>query len=303
MRREINAQSLSLLTNKNYAGLEELAAQHRASREQFANGYWKLTSVYNGIEPADDAPDEVWPIRLNQIQAWVVAKPESITARIALARILAFYGWKARSNEYADKVTADGWKLFKDRLQKALVILEQAKQIKEKCPVYWSSLQLVALGLEFSRAQYDTIFAQAIQAYPDYQYYYFARATYLMPRWNGQPGELARDLTKSADLLGGEAGDVLYARVAWELNHYADAENVFDDNKLSWQRTDQGFAVILKNFPDSLPAKTERAYQASMAGKLIKARAAFLETKGEVDLSLWDSRESFDEFYKWLVEP
>ena len=291
-RNEIEAQALALLTGKNYSALEELAAKHRASKDQYASGFWKLALVYNGFEPSDEAPDSNWQTRLNQIQAWIDAKPESVTARIALARLLTSYGWKARSSNYADKVTEEGWKIFAERLQRALAGLEQAGRLKDSCPVYGSTLQRIALGLEFDRARYDKIFAQAIQDHPDYEYYYNARATYLLPRWNGRRGELAKDLAKSADRIGGEAGDMLYARVVWDLNHYGGSQNVFDENKLSWKRTARGFAIILKQFPDSLAAKTEYAYLASLVGDKAKARAAFLLAQGQVDLSQWDSNSS-----------
>jgi hypothetical protein len=298
----IKGQAFTLLTNKDYAGLEALAAKYRASREHYANGFWKLALVYNGLEPSDDASDAVWQARLNQIQDWIKARPEAVTPRIAWARLQTSYAWKARGSGWAEKVKEANWQTFFARLQKAAAYLEEAKRLKEKCPAYWSSLQLVALGLQFEKDQYNAIFAQAIQDYPDYQYYYNARATYLLPRWNGDEGEWEKELLKSANRIGGEAGDMLYAQVVWHVNHYGSsgaAWTVFKDNKSSWERVDRGFGVILKQFPDSLAAKTERAYLAALAGERGKARRYFLETKGEVDLEHWDSKNAFDKFLKW----
>ena len=305
-QNQIKNEALTLFTNKDYAGLEALASKYRASKEQYANGYWKLALVYNGLEPAREASDAVWQARIKQVKDWIKARPASVMPRIALGRLLTSYAWKARSSSYADKVKEEDWKLFFARLKEAQEGLKQAKQLQEKCPVFWSSLQLIALGSQFEKPQYNAIFTQAIQEFPDYEYYYNARATYLLPRWYGAEGEWEKDLAKSADRVGGQGGDVLYAQVIWDMNHYGGsgmAADVFEKDKLAWERVDQGFESILKRFPDSLMAKTERAYLAGLAGDKAKARSYFMETKGNVDLTQWEDRETFDKFLEWTFSP
>src|SRR5437762_10602733 len=46
--KEINRHAATLLANGDFEGLEALAAKYRASKEQCANGYWKLAAVYDG---------------------------------------------------------------------------------------------------------------------------------------------------------------------------------------------------------------------------------------------------------------
>jgi hypothetical protein len=94
---------------------------------------------------------------------------------------------------------------------------------------------------------------------------------------------------------------MLYAQVVWELSQYyavVIAGQSFQDHKLSWERADQGFEAILKQFPDSLNAKNARAYLAFVAGEKDRARSYFLATGGNVVLDQWDNGDGFDNFLK-----
>ncbi|MGO8838552.1 MAG: DUF4034 domain-containing protein [Limisphaerales bacterium] len=300
-QKQIEKQALALFNDKDYEQLEALAAKYRASKEKYADGSWKLAWVYTGLELSDDDGDAVWQDREKQIRDWVQARPQSVMARVELGRFLTDYGWKARGSGWASTVKEEGWQIFGQRLQMAAQVLAKAGQLDEKCPVYWSALQKVALGLQLDRTRYNNIFNAAIKEFPDYQYYYRSRAVFLLPRWYGDDGETERDLEKSADRIGGEAGDMIYAQVVWDLHDYGCPTNVFKENSLSWERTDRGFEVILKNFPDSLAAKNEAAHLAALARDPAKALKYFLLTKGQVDVSQWDDKDQFVNCYKWAL--
>jgi len=298
--KQIEKQALDLLKAKNYDQLEALAAKYRASKEGYASGAWMLGSVYGGLELSNADPEPIWHERERQIHDWIKAKPASVTARVELARFLRDYAWQARGSGWASTVKEAGWKLMGERLQSAAQVLAEARQLDEKCPLYWSALQGVALGLQLDRKRYDNIFNSAIKEFPDYEYYYNNRAVFLLPRWYGEDGELERDLENSADHIGGEAGDRVYAQVVWHLHNYG-SPNVFKENNLSWKRTDRGFEAILKQFPDSLKAKNEAAHLAALAGDPVAALKYFQLTKGQVDVTLWDDKDQYAKCYKWAL--
>jgi len=301
---DISNRAANLLATKDYDKLDDLAATYRASKEAYPDGMWKLAYVYAGTDGPENAPEDQWPAHQKEIEAWIQAKPQSITARVALARFLRDYAWHARGSGYANTVTDESWQLFGQRLTRAAAILTDAKNLKETCPVYWSTFLGVALGLEANKEQYDRIFDQAARAEPDYHFYYQTRAVYLLPRWHGQPGEWEEDLAKSADRIGGEDGDMLYAQVVWDIHHYGSSDNVFDENKgISWERVDRGFEVIEKRFPDSIAAKNERAHLAGLAGDKEKARKYFIQTEGKVDLSDWNAKGEFIDAANWAFAP
>jgi hypothetical protein len=296
----IQGRADELIKHGDFDKLEALAAGYRSSKECYADGSWKLAFVYDGATTVNSTDEPAWLARQKLIQDWMDARPESATARIAMARFLRDYAWNARGSGYANTVSDKSWKLFGQRLEQAAEALKDTRQLKETCPIYWSSVMGVALGLQTSKEDYNDIFNQAIQAEPDYTFYYQTRATFLLPRWYGAEGEWEKDLASSADRIGGADGDQVYAQVVWSVHQYGDSKNVFDENKsISWERVDRGFEAILKRFPDSLAAKNERAHLAALAGDKEKARRYFKATGGKVDLSDWNDAEEFTDSASW----
>lgn len=307
----IGNDAISFLATKNYDKLEALAARYRSSKEQYANGDWKLEFLYKSLDSIDHDseriwgnPNMVWASRMQEIQGWIDARPDSITARITMASFLRNYAWRARGGGYANTVSDEAWHRFSDRLNQAAVVLAGAKSLNEKCPFYWSSAMGLGLGLQVTKAQFNDLFKEAIQAEPDFEDYYSLRAVFLLPRWYGSEGEWEKDLTQSANKLGGDNGDMLYARVVWDIHHYDTSSNVFDENPgISWDRVDRGFEVIEKRFPNSLAAKNEGAYLAFLAEDKQKARDYFTQTQGKVDLSVWTSEAKFTDCANWAFAP
>ena len=302
-KAQISGQALTFLEQKQYAELEALAKKYRDSKERYADGLWKLAAVYNGLEPASGASAAEWRSRIDQINAWAKARPKSVMPNITLARILTSYAWVIRGGGFAGEVKDEDFKIFFQRLQQAFGYLQSAKRLEEKCPVYYSSLLQVALGLQFDRKKYDAICAEATKAYPDYVYYYTQRAMYLLPRWYGKEGEWQTDLAQSAARIGGDAGDMLFTQVAWANVDYGTEGNIVRNNKEVWSRIDRGFGLLLKEYPDSLAAKSGRAYLAALAGEKMQARNYFAETHGKVDLCHWMDKQQFEKFLAWTYSP
>lgn len=233
------------------------------------------------------------------MQDWVAAKPDSITARVGLADVLVSFAWKARGGGWANTVTDESWRLFGDRLHQAMTVLNDAENLKAHCPYYWIVKMRAALGLQMNKDQFNDIFSEATNYESDYESAYRQRAVYLMPRWNGGEGELEADLEKSADQMGGDDGDMLYAQVVWGIHAYASSPNVFEENHFSWPRVDKGFAVIEKRFPDSLAAKSERAYLAAYADDAGKTREYLAQTQGKADLAIWYTKDNYLKVANW----
>jgi len=91
---DISNSVVSLLAAKDYNKLDEVAAQYRSSKEGYADGRWKLIYVFEGLIPSENISDSEWEARLADIRSWVKAKPNSITAQLALANDMVAYAWK-----------------------------------------------------------------------------------------------------------------------------------------------------------------------------------------------------------------
>jgi hypothetical protein len=295
-RQEIRDSAISLFTAKDFDALDALARKHRESKEHYADGIWKLSEVYAGLQiDKRSSSDTQWTEHLSALEEWGKTKP-SVTARVALADSLVSYAWRARGGDRT--VTREGRKLFGERLKQATGVLtearNEARNLKELCPRWWSVMLQAALGLGVDQTGYDRIFNEAITIDSTYVPYYARKANYLLPRWHGRPGEWEAFIAKAADNIGGEDGDILYARVVWFTHTYRMFSNIFDENHLSWPRTDRGFAALEKRYPDSLAVKSERAYLAGLAGDA-KSRTYFDALGGKIDLSVWDTKDNFVE--------
>lgn len=293
---DLSDRANALLAAKDYDNLDALAKKLRDSKESIADGTWMLSMLYDGLVLQDKTPDTNWTARLAALNDWINARPDSITARVALANELVSYAWKARGSDYADKVSNASWAIFFQRLNKAVNVLDAARGLKEKCPCWYEVMLETELGLHAVPLEYDATFNAAVKAWPDYTPYYTDRAYYLLPRWYGADGEWERDLKESADKIGGENGDALYAQVVWGIHQYSISTNIMKEYQLSWNRVNAGLEVIEKRFPNSLAVKNEGARLAVVAGDEQAARKFFDQTHGEIDLACWDSKDDFVRF-------
>lgn len=295
----------TLLAAKDYPELDQLAAKLRSSKERNADGVWKLSELYYalsisnnifGMEMYDNIPDQAYEGRIAELRDWVKARPDSITARVALASVQVDYAWNARGGGYANTVTAEGWKGFGERLKEAAETLAAAKRLPIKCPVYWCVAMDVGLGLELPKDRLNDIFHEAINYQPDFMSFYDCRANLLLPRWDGNHGEWENDLAQSADNVGGADGDALYTQVVWKLNRSTAFNNIFQENNLSWPRVKKGLEVLEKRYPNSLAVKNEGLYLAVFAQDAPAARKYFVDTQGQMDESIWQTQHEFIAF-------
>lgn len=289
----------ALFQARDFVKLDAFFKKLRDSKEQFANGSWKFRFAYGGICPAEDASATDWEVHLVRLQEWTNAMPQSVTARIALADAYASYAWKARGNKSASEVGQIGWMLFNERLTEASRVLIQARSLNERCPYMWSVMFRTELGLATDRKIFDANFKRALAAWPDYTAFYQGRASYLLPQWNGEKGEWEADLQKSADELGGEDGDMLYAREVWAMHQSKLFSNIFAEGNISWPRVNKGLEAIEKKFPASLQTQSEHAYLAALAEDAATAHKYLTLIQGQVDLSIWGTRDTFLHCANW----
>jgi hypothetical protein len=289
----IEAEASARLAAKDFAALEDLADKYRISKECYPTGVWKLMSVYAGMQPGKNRPPAEWTTDLGNLREWVQAKPDSITARVALANALVSYGWEARGDGTASTVTHTGWKLFHDRLTEAVQVLKQSQTLDKKCPYFSDVLLTAAMGLGVDKAQYRILLQKAIAGEPGYAGYYLDMAYYLLPRWYGNRQDVAAFLQGAADKLSPAQGDLLYARVIWYLERIVG--NVFNEEEgLSWERADRGFQMIESQFPDSLFVQNGRAYNAVMGCERTLAPRRLVDSlHGKIDATAWTSKENF----------
>jgi len=276
--------------NRRFDDLDRTAEELRTSKEVFGNGSWKIVQFYAAFECRNSEPESMWQLHDQIHQAWIAAKPDSITARVAYADFLVSYAWRARGSGYADTVTPQGWNLFKSRIAAAHKVLDEARPLKDKDPCWWNVALDIARSQGLERTEYDALVAEAHAFEPRFWGYDVERAFSLLPRWYGKPGEweaYAEQTAARPDGLGVE----LYARIVIFLKSYHD--NILQESKASWPKTLEGLARMRSAYPESLTILHDTAHLASLAGDWKLAKDTFDQIGDRYVDECWSSADEF----------
>ena len=276
--------------------LETLADTARSTRARFGNGSWKLYQFYGAFACADTEPESMWELHKEIHQAWIAAKPNSLTARVALLDFLVEYAWHARGSGYADTITAAGGRLFEARLHEAHRVLDESKALAGKAPDWWSAGMRLALGEGWPRRELEDFYAQGKSAEPNYFNFDTLRSNFLATKWYGQPGDWEAAANEaSVDPAG--LGLEIYARCV--LVQYANYRNIFQETNATWVNTQAGFELMRQRYPDSLEVASAYCRVACLAGDRPTAKRLF-DLLGEQAFSnFWFNLENLRRDRAW----
>jgi hypothetical protein len=291
----------ALFVQEKFETLDQMAATARSTKARLPGGFWTEHLIYSDLMGPDagtyDASESDWTTHLARLQRWVTQRPDSITARVALAAAQLQYAWRARGGGYADKVTEDGWRDFQKRAEAAAKILMDASALPAKCPEWYLAMQLTARALGQSKEVQTAIFEKAIAFEPDYQYFYRTQAEMLMPKWEGEEGEMAAFAAQAADRIGGKKGDMIYYQIAAVLNCGCDNDRKL--NGMSWPRIKRGYVAVEEQHGEFVGNLNAMAYMAGMAGDMAYADETFKRIGEGWDEALWHKKENFQMVRQW----
>ena len=300
-RDALQLQVRALLSKGDFAQLEALAKEFRDNKARFPGGRWKLRTFYTAFgDLPDKATESDWQDLIKQGEQWRKQYPQSPTPGIALAEMYRGHAWVARTGDFADKVTDEGWRLMGQRLQKAFQTLGQVNQLPEKCPAWHGTIMRVAVGAQLPRASYEKLFQDAVKAAPDYDAIYDYKAYYLLPRWHGEEGEwesFAIAMMKRDDVPHSKE---VFARAALYLRELGYFYDEFSDTEASWNLLKESFRELEKNYPDSAEIKSIFCLMCARLWDYKEAREQFELLEGKADLSVWGSREDYLKLVNWL---
>lgn len=238
----------------------------------------------------------MWKLHERIHQDWLDAHPDSITAHVSFIDFLTQYAWHARGSDYADTVTEEGWKWFKERLDLALETIQKAKGLEEKDAVLHNTELRVALGQGWSKESYEAVLEEAHRQEPQFWGYEVARAYSLLPRWHGEPGEWEAYAEKASAREGG-LGKEIYARIVLHLDRYYD--NIFEESRADWQTTKEGLEILLGKHPESLELPNAAVLLAAKAQDRDFAARLFDTIGDRYYKRVWRDPERFVKVRNW----
>jgi hypothetical protein len=295
----------SYLDQGDFDHLDEEARQARGGKVRFTGGAWKLYSFYSAVTnlpEGEQIDDSDWTSLLEKLMAWVTAKPESVTAQIALADAYVNYGRYARGSGYANTVRSDQWQLFQERAALARAILRKASQLSEKDPYWYEAMQHVAFAQGWGKSEARDLLEQAISFEPGYYHFYREYAQFLDPRWYGGDGEAEVFADEISNRVGGKEGAFLYFEIASLLTCECSGSPT-NMKKLSWPKIQEGYEAMDLLYGVSNLKRNRFANMAYLAKDRAVTQRVLLQVGDNWNEQTWGSKDHFEDVREWAVGP
>jgi hypothetical protein len=290
-----------MLARKEFEKLDCVADHVRSGKERFPGGSWKIHVFYLGLDSPVQYPlhatEQDWETLIVQLRGWLTARPQSVTAHIALASTYLQYAWEARGSGYSNTVSDSGWKLLNQRTAEGKRLLEEASTLPTKCPEWYLAMQSVSQSEGWSASDARGLFEQAYKFEPGYYYYAQFFADYLLPKWSGEKGDTEQFTKEITDRVGGDEGDALYFLIARYM--ICGCEN--DEPKLSWQRISKGYEALEKRYGTSMEVMNQIAFLATLYQDPIVADKTMARIGNQWDEEKWKDKANYDSWKEWAV--
>jgi hypothetical protein len=284
------------LVDEKFDELDHMAAEYRTQKTRFKGGGWKLTAFYGALDKPE-LTDKDTRDHMEHLKHWIAQRPESITARVALATSLHRWAWVARGNGEVNTVTPEGWRQFNERIKESESVLKAAANLHERCPAWYSEMMIVGLAQGWDANRMKDLFEQAVQFEPDYFRFYKEYANYLLPKWEGKPGDASTFAKTAADNVGGEAGDQIYFHIALVL--VSRSNGSFPVKEMDWARIQRGYQSLTARYGNTSGLKNHIAYMAWKFRDAAFARQQFEQIGDKWSRGVWRDKEHFDRARDW----
>ena len=297
----IHWQSAQLLENKDFKGLEALAASLKAKGYDIRQDNPELGAFYGGLKLVDKDSEQAWQNRLQVLEQWSAAFPKSLSARIALANWRLGYAWKARGGGWAYTVTPQGAAIVDASSAAAAQVLGAvpAGTVIDD-PVYYDDWIEVCLLEGRSKEEMFGYFNKGIAIAKEYEALYLSAANYLTERWYGEHGEREAWMKTWADGFPGEKGDILYAFMLSSDARYL-GESVFK-LPVDYNRAKGGLQNrIAEDDPAWVHDENVLCYLAVVKDDGGLARKLLLDLEGIADYAFYSSgTKDGSDYYRYL---
>ena len=284
-----------------FAELDQIADAVRVSKARLVGSPWAIRVIYSVMdrptEGNDDSSDADWDEHFALLKRWIASRPDSITARVALAESYEQFGWRARGSRYADSVSEGGWRLFNDRVQLALDTLNDPFFDKHKDPEWFLERQSIAKVQGAEAPERKAIFEKAVAFDPDYQYFYRTQAEMLLPKWYGNGTDAAEFAKLASDQIGGKKGDYIYYQIGAYI--WCHCDNKTDYEAMDWARIKRGFQVENEMFGLSNFELNRMARMATLGDDAKYADELLTRIHDDWEPEVWTDRKTFDDTKAW----
>ena len=236
---------------RNFAPLDAMFARLADPKERLTDGRPRLDGIPMGLANLFDAYKQ-WDLMLSIIGEWREQNPQSTAVDIVEAMIYREWAWSVRGSGYADTVAEEGWKLFKEKLQRAEAVLLRSKDRCAGNPLWYDEYLQVALALGWDEPEFRALYRAAISRFPEYEPLYFDMVNYLSPRWYGSVDAIDAYVAEVLKQTQAKQGKIMYARLYWAFAGTLPYDvDPFEESQANWADMKVGFEQLMKAYPDS----------------------------------------------------
>lgn len=240
------------------------------------DGRPKMSALDAGLE---NAVSGNWDVTLNRLDKMKKRYPKSAILALADAEYWYEYAWHARGNGVASTVSPEGWKLFRQRLQTSEQVLKESKAYASDLPVWYFLMLRVEFEQGRSQETILSTFKQAVERYKLFYPNYLVMVSYILPKWGGSWQAVDNFANWSVNYTRGELGDILYARIYWDVDEDMwKNRTFFTRTRVSWKKMKASFQTILNRHPKSYWDMNYYAKFACLAGD----RETFLSLRKKI---------------------
>jgi hypothetical protein len=223
--------------------LDAIADNYRTSRVRTRGGWWALQVFYEWLTPfagaradcgcGQDISKVTFDDKRKALEAWLERRPNSVTARVALANLWRLRAWQLRGGASAKDTSEAAWQGFRDSMKLADETLAAVPATDDPM-VYFIEMNMAVVS-DDPRARLRSLYFHASGAFPTFPPYATQYYSYMLERWFGEPGESAAFAASLLTKPGGDQGAIDYVAVAAAA---AMASSLGVDDVLRWSGID-----------------------------------------------------------------
>ncbi|MFZ6753910.1 hypothetical protein ACO0KY_11115 [Undibacterium sp. Dicai25W] len=291
---------------KRFIELDAMADNFRKSDARFPGGDQKLRHFYYGLGSIEGETcgcggyETLVSFEQKEllVREWLVKKPQSIAAHIVMAKMLINYAWRARGHGYANTVTYNQEKIYKDKLTQAGILMKSLNPKDD--PQIYGIYTTIARASSNPRPKLDSIYAEVTKQYPSLFISYSNRADILQEKWFGQPGELSAYIQSLLSSPGGENGKIAYSYVADRLIGQYSWQELYTVTGLTWPLVKEAYATREKKYGMN-NNNWNILLSLAVAGRDIPvAKMAIQHIGDDWDSDVWREKKYFTQTVAWV---
>ena len=295
----------AMLMNGDFDQLDAISDDYRKTPARNMWGYGKLTPFYyqlakfehGGCACAPNDSSRTFDAKRGQLEAWLAARPQSLSARVALAALWEKYAWISRGGGSGGQTSQAQFDSFAKGLWTAAAILGDTDPNRD--PEIYALEMETALVDDDPRGRQDEVYARAAKAFPTDVEIQSIRYQFLQERWFGRSGEAAKYLASLLISPGGDDGAIAYAAVAFNAIGLSDSWRAVEVSGVKYDELVRAYVVKKKALGLTDDDWNALLYYSVAARDKQGARAAIAKLDGRWSARVWNVKSNFDSVVSW----